>query len=111
MIAKLTKRFFVVLLLSLLVLVLMVVFGILLADSSTNIIPVLIQIESWSKWHLFGVRLAVYVILVFGLSYWIRYKRPGAKPEMINRARWLVIKVLVIYELLFGVNVIGVLLS
>lgn len=111
MIAKLTKRFLAVLLLMLLALVLILVFGILLADSSTKIIPLLIHIESWSKWHLFGVRLVVYAVLVFGLSHWIRYKRPDAKPEMINRARWLVIKVLIIYELLFGINVIGVLLS
>ena len=111
MIAKLTKRFILVFFLFAVVLVLLIFAGILLADYSANIIPVLNQIEFWSRWHLFGVRLVVYGLLLVALPYWIQYRRPDTNPNTIKRARLLVIKVLVIYELLFGINIVGVLLS
>jgi hypothetical protein len=60
---------------------------------------------------MFFIRLSVYASLYFALPTIIRKKRPGVSADFIHRARLLLLRILVVYEVLFGINVISILVG
>jgi hypothetical protein len=60
---------------------------------------------------MFFIRLGVYASLYFALPTLIRKKRPTVSADFIHRARLLLLRILVVYEVLFGINLISILVG
>jgi hypothetical protein len=99
------------LLITFLVLILLVTVGAALLSSSTALASFADRIHGIPVALMFCFRLSIYAALYYCLPGLIRKKRPNATHETIRRAQFSLLRILFIYELLFGLNLISILLE
>ena len=87
------------------------ILGELLFNSSSSIIPAINSMQDIPKFYFFIFRLAIYIGLYLFIPYWIKRKRENVSEQVVARTKKLFLRVAIIYELLFGINIIGMMVS
>jgi len=85
--------------------------GSALLSSSAELINVANNIQSIPVIFMFCLRLCIYTGLYFSLPMLIRKKRPTASPKIIQCAQNVLLRILLVYELLFGINIVNIVLG